>query len=53
MMLGVMGQYIGRIYDESRNRPLYVVRRTMGFGRGQQKSTADDLCQMPKEGVKQ
>jgi dolichol-phosphate mannosyltransferase len=31
MILGVMGQYIGRIYDEVRNRPLYVVKRTVGF----------------------
>jgi dolichol-phosphate mannosyltransferase len=51
MMLGVMGQYIGRIYDESRNRPLYVVRRTMGFGRGQQKFPEDDLVQLSNKGV--
>ncbi|PDO10076.1 MAG: glycosyltransferase [Candidatus Reconcilbacillus cellulovorans] len=27
LMLGVMGEYIGRIYDESKGRPLYVLRR--------------------------
>ena len=26
MMIGVLGQYIGRIYDEVRGRPLYTVR---------------------------
>ncbi|MFD3261360.1 glycosyltransferase family 2 protein [Paenibacillus lentus] len=31
MLLGVMGEYIGRIYDESKDRPLYIVRDTIGF----------------------
>ena len=26
MMIGILGQYIGRIYDEVRHRPLYTVR---------------------------
>jgi len=26
VMMGVLGEYIGRIYDEVRNRPLYVLR---------------------------
>ncbi|GIP36163.1 glycosyltransferase family 2 protein [Paenibacillus sp. J2TS4] len=32
LMLGVIGEYIGRIYDESKNRPLYIIKETMGFG---------------------
>jgi len=28
IFLGVMGEYIGRIYESSKNRPLYVVRNT-------------------------
>jgi polyisoprenyl-phosphate glycosyltransferase len=31
IILGIIGGYIGRIYDESRNRPLYIVRNTIGF----------------------
>ncbi len=30
-----LGQYVARIYDETRNRPLYVVAQTRGFMPGQ------------------
>lgn len=33
--LFVMGQYVARIYDEARGRPLYVVASTDGFEEGQ------------------
>jgi dolichol-phosphate mannosyltransferase len=32
LVLGVMGEYLGRVFDEVRGRPTYVVHRRVGFG---------------------
>lgn len=31
LMLGIMGEYIGRIYDEVKERPLYIIKETRNF----------------------
>lgn len=32
LILGILGTYLGRIYDEVKARPLYLVDREIGFG---------------------
>jgi dolichol-phosphate mannosyltransferase len=29
--MGIIGEYVGRIYGETKRRPLYVVQEKMGF----------------------
>jgi dolichol-phosphate mannosyltransferase len=35
IFLGIIGEYLGRIYDEVKGRPLYIVGEAMGFGEEQ------------------
>ncbi|HAT55844.1 MAG TPA: glycosyltransferase [Lactobacillus sp.] len=34
LSIGILGQYLGRVFNQSRERPLYVVAETMGFPSG-------------------
>jgi dolichol-phosphate mannosyltransferase len=40
LFLGVMGEYLGRIYGEVKRRPLYLVKERLGFQSASQ-STVD------------
>ena len=39
MTLGIIGEYIGRIYNESKRRPLYFIREKMNFEEKNKEST--------------
>lgn len=36
MTLGLIGEYIGRIYHQSKHRPLYVIKQTIGFNKNKE-----------------
>ena len=40
VVMGLTGEYIGRIYKEVKGRPLYVVKKTVGFGESKTASAA-------------
>ena len=42
IFLGVMGEYIGRIYSEAKNRPLFLVMEELGFDRARDKRRLGD-----------
>lgn len=47
LTLGVVGVYIGRIFDEVKGRPLYVVRRAYGFDDAAGLPAAEAASEMP------
>jgi dolichol-phosphate mannosyltransferase len=47
LILGIIGEYIGRIYDESKNRPLYVINDFYGFEANQKTPGPEERRQRP------
>jgi glycosyltransferase involved in cell wall biosynthesis len=41
LMLGIIGEYIGRIYDEAKNRPLYIIKETRNLPIDKNRLTRD------------
>jgi dolichol-phosphate mannosyltransferase len=41
--IGIMGQYIGRIFDESKGRPIYIIDSTKNYNRTDRKYKIDTL----------
>ena len=44
MVMGMVGQYVARVYDETRGRPLYLVREARGFGTWTNFATPDAIA---------
>jgi len=42
LSIGILGEYIGRIYEEVKNRPLYTVSEVAGFERFNSTATRSD-----------
>jgi dolichol-phosphate mannosyltransferase len=42
LSLGVMGEYVGRIYDEVKRRPMFIVESMVGFERDDVTPVADE-----------
>ena len=51
--IGILGEYLGRIYDEVKRRPLYLVQRVVGFERvvGRQHAILAPEVAPPDNGV--
>jgi dolichol-phosphate mannosyltransferase len=45
--IGIIGEYVGRIYDEVKGRPLYLVRATRNFAVGETSEPAPPVISQP------
>jgi len=41
LMLGIMGEYLGRLYEQSKGRPLFVIERIVRAGDPVNREQAD------------
>ncbi len=49
--LGVIGEYVGRVFTEVKSRPLYLVQESVGFEPAEVASTGRHLAPLPNQNV--
>lgn len=42
--IGVLGEYVGKLYEQSKDRPLYLVARTLNLGTAKAESTGEPIA---------
>ena len=45
LFLGVLGEYVGRIYGEVKRRPLYVIKERLGFASDDRPAVGDEAAE--------
>lgn len=50
MVMGMVGQYVARVYDEARGRPLYLVREARGFDGWAGPGESDPMARADNQG---
>ena len=49
VILGILGEYLGRIYGEAKRRPLYLVRERLGFTATNRPGSRDETAGSQKD----
>jgi len=49
ILLGLLGEYVGRVFEEAKGRPLYLVRERVGFPEPAEELPAEPEPEEPEQ----